>query len=602
MRLITAVVFVLLLLATQAGAAVPVIDQIADASSDVNTTYTATPSLSAGTGVTWTKLYGHDDLTVNSSTGAISWAIPAGFPREAYYIGLKACNSDGCGTMTYILKVGGGNYIYVGPSDTYTTISAATAAAASGDTIVVRAGTYSGASNKMEGLGAARGTLPPSGSSGVYTTVMADSPGSVTLNGGTSNDMISIKGNYDDRSDDTPGSYNASYIAFKGFIVTGSNVAGGNGCVFVNHAQYIKFTHMLAYEAPDDTAPFSTMRSNYILYENCAGWGKGRMIFVFYYCDHVIMRRCVGRHDYSLATNPVGTFDHYSSNNGRSQNVIAVDSVISNDANRTGVVGEFVNQAGSSSAALLDNIYYNSIALNVEGAFTLTQANTGDTPLFDNCIGWGIKAKKAVLTDAGAQQQVGGSDDITISQCTFGDFSSPDAATTFGMSFNGWNGTDSITNSIIYKLRDYTGNCGVFYDYETASYCNIYDTGTVVVHGSDPRSNTITTNPLSNGLVYLPRIEAGSALATGGSGGARVGADLTYMRGKSGTLWGETGYDTVMNGLGGPTVYMWPFPMEDLIKTQMCAYNVNGVTGNRGFCAGNSRDGSSQTLTKYIWE
>ena len=49
---------------------------------------------------------------------------------------------------------------------------------------------------------------------------------------------------------------------------------------------------------------------------------------------------------------------------------------------------------------------------------------------------------------------------------------------------------------------------------------------------------------------------------------------------------------------------MWPFPNEALIKSKMAAYSNStyGLTGNRGFCTGTSKDGSAQTLTKYIWE
>ena len=61
-------------------------------------------------------------------------------------------------------------------------------------------------------------------------------------------------------------------------------------------------------------------------------------------------------------------------------------------------------------------------------------------------------------------------------------------------------------------------------------------------------------------------------------------------------LYGETGYNSD-TGLS-----MWPFPNESLIKTKMAAYSNSGVSGARGFCTGTSKDGTTQTLTKYIWE
>jgi hypothetical protein len=59
---------------------------------------------------------------------------------------------------------------------------------------------------------------------------------------------------------------------------------------------------------------------------------------------------------------------------------------------------------------------------------------------------------------------------------------------------------------------------------------------------------------LSNaGLKYLPRIEAGSALAVAGAG-----ANILYQQGVSGTLYGETGYNTLTS------TQLWPYPNEQL--------------------------------------
>src|SRR5205085_1629742 len=47
---------------------------------------------------------------------------------------------------------------------------------------------------------------------------------------------------------------------------------------------------------------------------------------------------------------------------------------------------------------------------------------------------------------------------------------------------------------------------------------------------------------------------------------------------------------------------LWPFPNEAVIKADMASYSGPGGAGARGFTAGNSLDGSPQTLTRYIWE
>jgi hypothetical protein len=60
--------------------------------------------------------------------------------------------------------------------------------------------------------------------------------------------------------------------------------------------------------------------------------------------------------------------------------------------------------------------------------------------------------------------------------------------------------------------------------------------------------------------------------------------------GVSGTLWGETGYDTVTDE------DLWPWPNEARIKSDFS--EVSGV-GQRGFTSAAT---PSKTLTEYLWE
>ena len=554
------------------------------------TRYEKTPLLSQGSSVIWQKEYGPDDMNVDAFTGRVTWRIPDNLPGESFHIGVRATNSEGSDIDVWILTVGDGNVIYVGPSETYTTISAGTAAMSAGDTLIVRDGVYTGPENIMYNENS-RGTLPPIGSASAYTTAMAETPGGVLLDGEGVRRPIRLYGSWADRSGHTPlGAYDASYIAFKGFVV--GNTSTG-GAIYTNHVHHIKFIDCGAYNAMDNSAPFSINRSNYVLIEGGYAWGRGRMSFLFYYCDHVIVRRSVARHDVSFDTNPMGVFDLYACQYSRIQNSIAVDSVLSYSPNRSGVVGAFINQAGSANsyATLVDNLVTHSIALNHEGRFTWTQNNPGDTPTYSNCVGWDIKAQKSTESNTTAGNIIGGSDDILINQCTFGRWTSPVAPLYSGLYFNGWTQTDSITNSIIFDLKDYDGNsAAVFYEYEIANYNNIYNTGTLAASGPSP-TNTITANPMLNGLKYITRIEPRTNLQTAGLSASRVGADLSYMKGKSGTMWGDSGYDDET------TTPMWPFPGENLIQEKFKAYSYDGggLTGNRGFCV------TGQSLTNYVW-
>jgi hypothetical protein len=85
-----------------------------------------------------------------------------------------------------------------------------------------------------------------------------------------------------------------------------------------------------------------------------------------------------------------------------------------------------------------------------------------------------------------------------------------------------------------------------------------------------------------------------------------TGAVIMKRYGVSGTLWGETGYDTLTNE------DLWPWPYEAKIKAIFSEQNdpppntVPGPGGNntsRGFCAaGSGLYGGPITLTSYIWE
>jgi hypothetical protein len=95
----------------------------------------------------------------------------------------------------------------------------------------------------------------------------------------------------------------------------------------------------------------------------------------------------------------------------------------------------------------------------------------------------------------------------------------------------------------------------------------------------------LTSSPFGTraGLMYLPRIEAGGALKTAGSGGGQIGARIVTRIGAAGTLRGESGWDADTG------VALWPFPNEARIMKEMCT----DARITRGFC-------SDTSLTHYI--
>jgi hypothetical protein len=162
--------------------------------------------------------------------------------------------------------------------------------------------------------------------------------------------------------------------------------------------------------------------------------------------------------------------------------------------------------------------------------------------------------------------------------------------------FNGWgvyghDGTGDtncvITNSIVFNTES---GSGALYRMRGANNYNAFWNNTTNYNQSTAGANDITNvNPLTSSLLYLPRIEPGSPLAG-------RGASIMKKRGVSGTLWGQTGYDTLTNE------DLWPFPNEARIKTDFASW-VGPPSGKRGFAAdGSGLYGGPITLTSYIWE
>ena len=620
----------LFLIPNFAHAAAPQIQTIANDVSATGITYTKTPMLTSGGTVTWRKEFGPDDMIVDPNTGAVSWAIPSGMPRESFHLGVRATNADGSVYITWILKVGGGNYIYVGPTDTYKTISAGTAAAASGDTIVIRDGIYTGDVNILESSNG-QGTSPPSGTSSAYTTIMAEHPGGALIDGENARIPINLNGNWDSRDQAAYNSYDLSYIAIKGLVAGRSN---SGGPIYIGHAHHIKIIDCGGYDQSmnDSGAVLQASRSDYVLIEGCYTFGNGRYGINLYISDNSIIRRCVVRIDRTHTYDPIGGIFNYAGQNGAIQNSMVIDSDQIAHYYHQYDAGAFDASSGGAryddwgttkNIKMSDNIALNDFFVGLanthNGDNSEAPANQSDATNFTNGILWDMHS---TADDSTAGGETDGTlllpGDASISQLTIGKIRTYQDEV-YGAYFNAYpsDRTHNMTNSIVTDVKNLNGTTGgpLFYDWNTTDHNNIFDTGTIDFYSASS-TNTIATNPTTSCLRYLPRIEAGCPLQAAGcsaynsSGvctaiGARVGANIMNMRGKSGTLYGDAGYDDDL-----PAVPMWPYPHEDLIKQKMQAYNEvdpntsTVVSGDRGFASSTATqlNGLPQTLTSYIWE
>ncbi len=586
-------------------------------------TYTYTPTLSQGRNVTWYKVYGPDDLSVSGSNGSITWNIPGTLPGEAFYVGVKACNDRGCGTETWIVNVGDGNFVYIDPDlvtgnndgtswdNAFRSVTVGTSAAGtqSGDTLIVKNGVYSDADNRIYNDPSGRGSVPPSGSPTAYTTILAETPGGVLFDGENIRRPIRLKGSHDTgRGSTSPATIEVSYIAIKGFVAGRSSAAGAIGLSSVHH---IKLIYCGAYDqAADSGAIIGIGYSSFVLVESCYAYGHGRELIAAFMSDRVILRRNVGRIDRSTSSEPIGGFVHYSDRDSITANCIVIDSDQPQYwLNHTYLAGAFCNDCGAYcyyDFGQIENIVTTrSLALNSYGKLIVKSNSQGNSTeaeaVYDNIVGWDMKAWYGNGAHVGdPTSMILSRGDIVIDQSTFGAFSSPAGPVAGGAFFNSWEDDsvsgDVVTNSIIYNIRDYDDvGGGLFFDWETVDHNNIYDTGSINVYNTAD-TNGENYNPVTNGLEYITRVSPGSQLDNDG-----IGADLSFMYGKSGTMWGEPGYNSET------TTPMWPFPAEDLIQEKMAAYSYDSgnLSGERGFAADvdNPRTPrGKRTLTSYIWE
>lgn len=435
----------------------------------------------------------------------------------------------------------------------------------SGDTLIIRDGTYTGNANTINNA------VPPIGALSAYTIIKAEHDGGVFFDGENSNDMFYVN---------SPG--NTKYWQFEGLIW--GRTPGIN--VFSN-ASYIKFLHCGAFDAGQGNNMNFGAAANgasYVLFENCYAWGTGRYKFIAGSSDHIVFRNCVARPDaINAGGEPSAVFVAYSANYVAFQNCIAIDADQTDYWTNIGDrQGAFFVPTTSSSAS---NISFDRcMGLNVKlGGIEVASNNPTSNIYFRNVALWNC-------TDLGGWLAAL-RNPANIINCTIGNSSA-------GANYcDGENLT--VKNTIIYNNTISNGYIWSFMNGDAdEDYNAYYGNNTIAIYGQIMGSHSITSvNPMVNSLKYLPRIESGSALKNAGENGSDIGANTTTLLGTPGTLYGEEGYD-IDTG-----VSMWPFPNEDLIKEKMAVYNNGGVNGARGFAAsGNGLYGGPITLTSYIWE
>jgi hypothetical protein len=407
-----------------------------------------------------------------------------------------------------------------------------------GDTLIIRNGVYSTAADQIVSL--------PNGSAGAYTTIKAENDGEAVI---TATDGFS---------------FNAHYIRIEGLKFSGAWQKSTEG----NHIKIMRCAFQGG-PATGNTVNFA-VGTSYVLLEDCWFYGPGgRYKILIYRGDHIVVRRCVIRDDAGWSDtkgDPEAGIVVYESFNVSLQNVIVIDQNLSTYADS--YVGAFYLTGHSGNPSSNNVEYLGCMSLNNKGEnFHVDTDDGGVGLIFRDIVAYGTFSNKGGGVDTSNTSM-----NMTVQRATLGNLL---------LSVGNW-GSRSITvsdSNLWAGSGSYKGSVSTTY---TNSYSPDDFTGPGITH----------INPLTNGLLYLPRIENGSTLKTSGQGGGQKGAQIVNKIGVSGTLHGEAGY----NAETGQSV--WPWPNESRIKADFAAVN----SGARGFAVGNSLDGYPQTLTKYIWE
>lgn len=458
------------------------------------------------------------------------------------------------------------------------TIGAGLNKLASGDTLIVKAGTYNNIANFIN----SRNYRIPSGTAAKYTTVMAETPGSV---------RIGHSGTLDYYDGEVFLGVGTNYVRVDGFVFEQSNTEYPPYMAWLD-GNYNKITRSI-FKRVGPTEQYGgwiVIEGNDNLVEDSAGVGSARYGFSIggpsSTAQRNILRRVVGRVDYSISSEPKATFNVYGNDNG-SKNVrdVLLQNCIAVDGRKGPSTGDVTYGAYYFPKDVYGVKIQGSIALNVEAEYAgfFIKELGGENVTMVDSVAWGSYGASYVTGIRANANAAGvyGLDHLTIGANPAAYWNRESATTRILKNSLFFNNT-ALTNTSDYGWTTATNNAFVPSTQAIGS--------AVVAAGTTP-------------IKYLVRAETGSAIAGKGSDGADVGANVTKRYGKTGTRWGEPGYDTVT------TESLWPWLYEDNIKAVFAETNTppagavpstNNTT--RGFAAATDKFGKPMTLTRYVWQ
>ncbi len=342
----------------------------------------------------------------------------------------------------------------------------------------------------------------------------------------------------------------AAYITVEGIVArnapqspTDANV--NESVVFVyGTAHDITLRRITAHDAaPGNNQVFNiAFGASNVLVEDCAGWGRGRYIFIAYQARNVTFRRDWAYQAYATNFSPAprSAFGVYDASNVTLENVIGMNTLPSQtDDNYYTAAWETSDDATNwptNNTTILGSMFLN----NCEGYWVNESAGQNtqfkddyfDIPVNNTC-------RQYTTKDYGQGLRWGSAYGGSITNSTF---TNNDLAF-----FRDGAGTPPISNSV------FLHNNAVFQNDSGHDYLDFYGNGSIGTsldstdRQVDPGYDTTTYG--RGGYLYIPQ---NSPLKGAGQNGADIGANILYEY-VNGQLTNQP---------------LWPWPMEDRIMAE----------------------------------
>jgi len=493
------------------------------------------------------KDLGHDDVIVDSETGQITWDTAALAFGRGFHIRIKCSNYSAVAYASMVVHVdrsGSSRLRVAGQNGVSQYIGVAGQAMTSGDTIVFPDGNYPvSVSGDASYENAFKMSAPTDGTASQFSTIIAETPGGVVINGEAHNGIGKQKNAFQLTA--------TNNVAIVGFVVKNvqresfTTVASGNNLLIDFVGAQGAGTWGLPCsnfsEAGDGRCSNAGMRVNggNPLFQGSYDWGHNRYGIMTRSTDGSITRRSFVRLDEHKGDQPYGGFSNYCSSRHLSQDNIVFDSLAiaaPHYKNYAGLEAYPATGCENDSATLKTS---GLLAVNNKLSLSLMDQKAGPTHVWDHIVSYDSEGT-----------------------CT-------PQSNRCGMWLLQADKATDVTNSFFGKARGFEGGTNQI-PFNTA----VNLTSSVSIEDVPGVNDTFTTPE------YLPE-------------------SLLYYRGRYDSFHGEAGYDTLT------TSRRWPLAGEDLIAANMRSYynasalKVGGGTviidGDRGAAA------AGESMSEYFW-